>query len=159
MKTSFLQFLAQFIKRTSGKGSGVERKLDAPTAAQKSKSAPPRKAKNEPPKETVAALIKRGEDLRDECSNASATINPTDVSSWEIECRTFIDRNQTAGEQAIAEQLSRVPINVASLPAPRDGYFVTIVHTLQHLTIVSKRLNGAAFMSGSSQPIGEPNTP
>jgi hypothetical protein len=159
MKTTIVQFLAQFIKRASGKGSGVERKPDARTAAQNSKSAPPRKGKQEPPKETVAALIKRGQDLRDECSNVSATINPTDVSSWEIECRTFIDQNQTAGEQAIAEQLSHVPINVASLPAPRDGYFVTIVHTLQHLTIISKRLNGVEFMSGSNHPLEKPNTP
>jgi len=135
----------------------MEPKFDARIAVHHSK--PPAKANGEFLKEKVAALIKRGQELRDECSNVNATIKPADVSSWEIECRTFIDQNQTAGEQAIAEQLSRVPVNAATLPAPRDGQFVTIVRTLQHLNVISKRLNGTPFMSGSNQPLGKSNNP
>jgi hypothetical protein len=141
MKTSFLQSLTQSIKRACGKGSAEAPQSNVPTATWNAKS-PPRKAKGESPQQKVIALIHRGEDLRDECSKAGATINLTDVSSWEKESRTFIDQNQTADEQAIAERVSRVPINAASLSAPRDDYFVKIIHTLQHLNIISKRLNG-----------------
>jgi hypothetical protein len=139
MKTSFLQSLTQSIKRACGKGSAVELPSNVPIAARS-------------PEQQVAALIQRGENLRDECSKAGGTINLTDVRFWERESKTFIDRYQTADEQAIAERVSRVPINAASLQAPRDDYFVTIVHTLQHLNILSKRLNG------SNQSTEDPNT-
>jgi hypothetical protein len=148
MKTSFVQFLAQSIKRACGKGSGMDPKSNVPTTARNAKSLPA-KAKGQLPQQKVLVLIQRGENLRDECSKVSATINPSDVSSWERESRAFIDHNQTADEQAIAERVSRVPINAASLPAPRDGYFVTIVHTLQHLNIISKRLNGSNPTTGN----------
>jgi hypothetical protein len=141
MKTSFLQSLTQSIKRACGKGSAEAPQSNVPTAMWNAKSLS-WKAKGEFPQQKVIALIHKGEDLRDACSKAGGTINLTDVSSWEKESRTFIDQNQTADEQAIAERVSRVPINSASLSAPRDDYFVKIVHTLQHLNIISKRLNG-----------------
>jgi hypothetical protein len=141
MKASFLQSLTQSIKRACGKGSAEAPQSNVPTATWNAKS-PPRKAKGQSPQQNVIALIHRGEDLRDECSKVGATINLAAVGSWEKESRTFIDQYQTADEQAIAERVARVPINAASLSAPRDDYFVKIVHTLQHLNIISKRLNG-----------------
>src|SRR4030095_10296576 len=139
MKTSFLQSLTQSIKRACGKGSVVEPNSRVSIAARS-------------PDQQLAALIQKGESLRDECSKAGGTINLNDVRFWERESKTFIDRYQTADEQAIAERVSRVPINSASLQTPRDDYFVTIVHTLQHLNILSKRLNG------SNQSTEDPNT-
>ena len=144
MKTNILQLLARIFKKSSDKSSQLEPKSSVSTVGWNAKSSPRGKTKEEFLREKIAALIQRGENLRDECSKVSATLKPTDVTSWEKESKTFIDQNQTADEQVIAERVFRVPINAASLPAPRDAYFVTIVHVLQHLNIISKRLNSSS---------------